>query len=160
MNKFKDILYNKNDILIAIGILIVAAAIIFWRIDVIMDYPKTLIAKEEIEEAGKVHDAAVAERENEAGEPADTTKPGTSSTNENNGIWTGDKLTSEITITIAGGSATSAVSSLVNVGIFESYEDYENTCLNNGYDPLAIKATQFTFPAGMTKAELTKTITQ
>jgi|GEM_PF-6953786 len=38
MRKFKDILYDKNDILVAVVILLVAAAIIFFRINAIMDY--------------------------------------------------------------------------------------------------------------------------
>ena len=43
MKKFKDFLYDKNDILIAVLILVVAAAIIAWRMDVILQYPKQLI---------------------------------------------------------------------------------------------------------------------
>ena len=39
---FKDFLYDTNDIWLAIAILVIAALIIIWRIDVIMDYPKTL----------------------------------------------------------------------------------------------------------------------
>ena len=38
MKKFKDFLYDKNDILIAVLILVVAAAIIAWRMDVILQY--------------------------------------------------------------------------------------------------------------------------
>lgn len=43
MKKFKDFLYDKNDILIAVLILVVAASIIAWRMDVILQYPKQLI---------------------------------------------------------------------------------------------------------------------
>ena len=43
MNKIKDILYNKSDILIAILILAIAALIIFWRLGVILEYPKEVI---------------------------------------------------------------------------------------------------------------------
>ncbi|HPR24120.1 MAG TPA: hypothetical protein PLM92_02900 [Bacillota bacterium] len=41
MSKFKDFLYDKNDIMVALVILIVAAVIIFFRINAIMDYPST-----------------------------------------------------------------------------------------------------------------------
>ena len=44
MNKLKDIFYDKNDILVALIILAIAAVIIFWRVDVIMAYPETLVA--------------------------------------------------------------------------------------------------------------------
>ena len=44
MNKLKDIFYDKNDILVALIILAIAAVVIFWRVDVIMAYPETLVA--------------------------------------------------------------------------------------------------------------------
>ena len=44
MNKLKDIFYDKNDILVALIILAVAAVVILWRVDVIMAYPETLVA--------------------------------------------------------------------------------------------------------------------
>ena len=43
MNKIKDIIYNKSDILIAILILAIAALIIFWRLSIILEYPKEII---------------------------------------------------------------------------------------------------------------------
>lgn len=43
MKKFKDFIYDKNDIIIAVLILAVAALIIAWRLDVILQYPKQLI---------------------------------------------------------------------------------------------------------------------
>ena len=42
MNRFKDFFYNKNDIIIAIVILIIAAGVIYFRIQAIMNYPDTL----------------------------------------------------------------------------------------------------------------------
>jgi hypothetical protein len=38
MNKFKDFLYNKNDIIVAVLILLIAAAVIFFRVQAIMNY--------------------------------------------------------------------------------------------------------------------------
>ena len=38
----RDFNYNHSDIFLAIIILLIAAVLIVWRIDVIMDYPKTL----------------------------------------------------------------------------------------------------------------------
>jgi hypothetical protein len=43
MNKLKDFLYNKNDIIVAVIILLTAAAVIYFRIAAIMDYPSTLV---------------------------------------------------------------------------------------------------------------------
>lgn len=44
VKKLKDLLYNKNDVVIVLAILVVAALIIWSRINVIMDYPSSLIA--------------------------------------------------------------------------------------------------------------------
>ncbi len=42
MEKFKDFLYNKNDIVVAIIILLIALTIIAFRVKDIMQYPKEL----------------------------------------------------------------------------------------------------------------------
>ncbi len=47
MDRFKDFLYNKNDVIVALIILVIALAIIAFRIVAIMDYPKTLAAEQE-----------------------------------------------------------------------------------------------------------------
>lgn len=47
MNKFRDLLYDKNDIVVALIIILVAALVIVWRIDAIMAFPQTIIAAEE-----------------------------------------------------------------------------------------------------------------
>jgi hypothetical protein len=41
MKTLKDIIYDKSDIAVALLILFIAAAIIFNRVDAIMDYPST-----------------------------------------------------------------------------------------------------------------------
>ena len=41
MKSMKDIIYDKSDIVVALLILFVAAAIIINRVDAIMDYPST-----------------------------------------------------------------------------------------------------------------------
>jgi len=46
MNKLKDILYNKNDLLVVFVILAIAALIISNRVDAIMAYPQTVLAQE------------------------------------------------------------------------------------------------------------------
>ena len=45
MKRLKDFFYDKNDILIALAILVLAAALIIWRMEVIMAYPKTMAEK-------------------------------------------------------------------------------------------------------------------
>lgn len=43
MNRIKDFFYDKNDIIVAVIILIAAAIVIYIRVDKIMDYPETLL---------------------------------------------------------------------------------------------------------------------
>lgn len=42
MKSFKDVLYDKSDILVAVLILLAAIAVIINRVDAIMEYPQTL----------------------------------------------------------------------------------------------------------------------
>ena len=42
MKTFKDVLYDKSDILVAVLILLAAIAVIINRVDAIMEYPQTL----------------------------------------------------------------------------------------------------------------------
>ena len=42
MKSFKDVLYDKSDILVAVLILLAAVAVIINRVDAIMEYPQTL----------------------------------------------------------------------------------------------------------------------
>lgn len=46
MDKLRDFFYNKNDIVVALLILIIAAALIYFRINAIMDYPSTVTANQ------------------------------------------------------------------------------------------------------------------
>ncbi|MBQ4372247.1 MAG: hypothetical protein II803_07500 [Firmicutes bacterium] len=45
MNKIRDLIYDFNDIFVALLIVIVTTGIIVWRVDTIMDYPKYLASK-------------------------------------------------------------------------------------------------------------------
>ena len=49
MNKIKDIIYNKSDIIIALLILAIAALIIFWRLGIILQYPKDIVGGNDTE---------------------------------------------------------------------------------------------------------------
>ncbi len=45
MNKLKDFIYDKSDILVALLILALAGTVIFYRIDTILAYPETFSAE-------------------------------------------------------------------------------------------------------------------
>lgn len=143
MKHIKDFFYDKNDIFIALIILVLAAALIFWRMDVIMDYPQTLAES----------NTATAE---EAAKPSDEgSKPAAPSAS----IWADGMLTQDVTVTVQGGTATVAVQSLIDAGLFDSYDQFTQVCSAAGYSADQIKATTFTFTAGSTQTDIAKQVT-
>lgn len=142
MKGLKDFIYDKNDILIALVILILAALLIIWRMDVIMAYPETL-----------------AEQTNTTDTTEESAVSGQSG-NSSSGLWSDGALTRDVTVTIEGGSATAAVQSLIDAGLFESYDEYTKVCEAAGYVPEEIKATTFTFEQGSTQTDIAKQVTE
>ena len=146
MKRFQDFFYDKNDIIIALLILCIAGLVIMWRIDVIMDYPQTL---------AKETDTVQTTEEN----AVDTEDPADSKEENTDQVWIAGELTHDITVSIAGGSATAAVDGLVSAGLFDSYDEFEKVCKAAGCAPEDIKANTFTFAKGSTQADSAKQVT-
>lgn len=141
MKGLKDFLYDKNDIVIALVILILAGLLIVWRMDAIMAYPQTLA--QETGTTDTTDESAV------SGEADDTSS-----------LWSDGILSKDIQVNVAGGSATAAVQSLIDAGLFKSYNEFTKVCKAAGYTPEDIKATTFTFKAGCTQTDIAKQVTQ
>ena len=160
MKKLKDFLYDKNDIIIALCILVVAGLLIIWRIDAIMQYPQTLA--QETHTVETTDDKAVDDSDKDDSDKSskkDKDKKD-SETTQSSGVWSGETLAKDVTVTVAGGSAAGAVQSLIDAGLFESYDDYVSVCNYYGLVPENIKATTFTFAAGSTKADIAVKVTE
>mgnify|MGYP001263515326 CR=1 FL=1 len=156
MKGLKDFLYNKNDILLAIAILVVAALLIYWRLNVIMDYPKEVARQTST--SNTTEQSAVADDNSST---SDSTKAGSSDSSSASGsVFSGGVLTKDVTVTVASGSATGAVNSLVEAGLFKSYDDFVSTCKKAGCSADNIKAATFTFDKGSTKADIAKKVTE
>ena len=69
-------------------------------------------------------------------------------------------LREEVHVETASGSAYDAVQSLVDAGLFTSYEDFEAICNAYSFDPTDIKAAEFTFPPGTTQAQIAEEVTK
>ena len=166
MKKLKDFIYDKNDVIIAALILIAAALIITWRMNVILDYPKQLISN--------LDNANVAE-------PADNTETNTTdnsdnsdrqdSANNQNGntsdstdagqtaeIWVDGTLSSDVEVDVTGATASAAVQCLVDKGLFADYGEYQTLCDEQGLDHEKVSAGTFTFVKGSTKAQIARKI--
>lgn len=135
MKKFKDFLYDKNDILIAVLILVVAAAIIAWRMDVILQYPKQLIHNDsQIEtppvDPSKTDDTASGDQTDNqtgSGDSTDgTTGENTGEDDANSGsqvvetLWAAGTLTKDVEVDVTGNTATAAIQCLVDAGLFKT----------------------------------------
>ena len=51
MKHFREFIYDKSDILVALVILLIAVLVIFWRFEAISDYPSTLVANDSVKSA-------------------------------------------------------------------------------------------------------------
>ena len=148
MKRFQDFFYDKNDIIIALLILCIAGLVIMWRIDVIMDYPQTL-AKETDTVQTTEENAVDVDAEDSAASEEEITDQ----------VWIAGELTHDITVSIAGGSATAAVDGLVSAGLFDNYDEFAKVCKAAGRSPEDIKANTFTFEKGSTQADIAKQVT-
>lgn len=147
MKKFKDFLYDNNDILIAILILIIAALIIFWRMHSILDYPNHIDnVKKTTNIEEPVNEPADEPVVNPTPEPTEEPVPAS--------VWENGKLSKDITVTVKGGNATAAVNCLIEAGLFDSYSEYESVCKDEGLSPEMIAAGTFKFKAGETKKDI------
>lgn len=177
MKKFKDFLYDKNDILIAVLILVVAAAIIAWRMDVILQYPKQLIHNDnQIEtptvDPSKTDDTSKGDNKDDANKDGDAATGNGSDANTgsnggddaNNGtdtqgtaeLWAAGALTRDVEVDVTGNTATAAIQCLVDAGLFKDYAEYKQICTQSGLDDEKVKGGTFTFEKGSTKADIAK----
>lgn len=136
MKALKDFYYDKNDIIIALAILLIAGLIIVWRMEVIMDYPQTL-----------------------AKETDTTTTTEQSAVDNPEQIWIAGLLARDITVKVEGGSAVSAVQCLIDSGLFANYDQFAKVCKAAGRNPENIKANTFTFEKGSTQTDIAKQVT-
>ncbi|XVG95779.1 hypothetical protein ACGCUQ_07775 [Eubacteriales bacterium KG127] len=166
MKHIREFIYDKSDILVALAIIAIAAGLIFWRLEAISAYPKTLVNSEEIKSAQK----EAKEKDKKEQKNSDKAKDSKSSEKESDkadaekasssGIYDGGVTGKDSTVTVASGSLTNAVQSLVSAGYFDSYNDYESACQGAGIDPSKIKTGTFTIPAGSTKADIATIVCQ
>lgn len=161
----RDFFYDKNDFFLALAIIAIAALLIWWRMDSIMDYPQTLAEATDTTDT-TADEATDTDKDNasdksETADKSDSDKEDTTSDKASStSVWNGDKLAKDTSVTVATGSATSAVQALVDAGLFSSYDDFSSVCTAIGTKAEYIKATTFTFPAGSTREDIAKKVTQ
>ena len=133
MKKLKDFLYNKNDIIIVLLIVAVAAFIIYTRIGVIMDYPEKLA-----KEAAATETAAVTQTEEE--QDAE------------------DSETISVTIEDAD-TAADVAQKLYDAGLIASSSEFEEYVVSSEKES-AIKAGTYEIPISSLQEEILDIITE
>ena len=187
-DKIKDMIYNKSDILVALLILVVAAAIIIWRLNVILTYPKVLLGTEDAENSEILDYSDAAEYDDDdldtdateeldedpdriivpIDEASDTDEEESTQTDsgektddsdsESTELFADGKLTKTVKVQIEGNSATAAVQCLIDAGLFDDYAEYKSICTSNGLNDEKVSAGLFTFKKGCTKTDIAKAV--
>lgn len=162
MKRFKDFVYDKNDILIALLVLVAAALIILWRMEAIMDYPSQMFSDNTPSDT-----LTVDPDDGAAGDPAGTGDDGQTDGNggsedgtgsDTGALWSEGVLTRDVEVEVTGTTAMDAITCLVNAGLFDDYAEYQKTCKNTGLDHEKVSAGTITFEKGSTKADIARQI--
>lgn len=137
MRKLKDFFYDKNDIIIVLIIIAVAAFIIYTRVEAIMEYP---------EQYAKEIEATASEKE-----PTPSTTEATESTEESSN--------ENISITIDDDDYSSTVAEkLAEAGLVSSAEEFDSY-INESGKSSSIQSGTFQIPSGATFEEILEIIT-
>ena len=161
MKKLKDIFYDYNDVIIAFAILVIAALLIIWRLDVILDYPDKILEKENPpvetplvdEDADKDSDK---DEDSDKDSDKDANKDEDKDSDKEPALWVDGKLSKDVKVTVSSSAttATEAIQGLVDAGLFDSYSDYQTVCTDMGLNHESVSAGTFTFKAGSTKKDI------
>jgi len=176
MKRIKDFLYNWNDIIIVLCIVILAALVIYWRVNVIMNYPLTLATETtrtsqadgdaDKDGAGKDSSTSIVPGNSSSGGESSPPSDGSSPVGSDNGsatgkspadgaVWKDGVLRSNMEVTVeSSGTASGAVQSLVEAGLFESFDEFASIASERGYDPSYIVAGIYTFSAGSSQDDI------
>ena len=156
MKKFKDFIYDKNDIIIAVLILAVAALVIFWRLNIILEYPKQLLETDDTGIETPVDGGNEADDSGDNTDGDDIEDNTDDNSTQDVSLWQGGVLTKDVEVEVTGNSASAAIQCLIDKGLFDDYDEYKKICDDNGMDHEKVKAGTFTFQKGSTKVEIAK----
>lgn len=163
MEKIKDFIYDKNDILVAFLVLVFASLLIWWRMDVIMEYPEKVFADDDL--AGSDIELELPsdlEGDSDGSEGEGSSQGSGESGGEPSvpagGLWEGGVLTRDVEVDVYGNSAMAAVQCLVDAGLFDDYSEYKTICDLSGLNHEKVSAGSLVFAAGTTKEEVARKI--
>ncbi len=154
MKKFKDILYDYNDIIIAFLILVIAALLIIWRMNAIIEYPKTLVGDDTPSVSEPSDNNSTGEQGGEQNQPSNNDSPSA----ESGELWVDGALSRTVEVSVSGDSASEAVQCLIDAQLFKDYAEYQSACDGLGIDHQKVSAGTFKFEKGTTKKDIARAI--
>ncbi len=174
MKRFKDLIYDYNDVFVAVMIVVLAGAIIFWRISDIMAYPEYLAqqiagnATDDVD-VGDL-DLSLEEVDDMNENPEDiTTDPADSEgettppipEEEEEPVQTGEFTTSkEVSFTVPAGVTGSKIAQLLlEEKLIESTEAFM-TEISEQNAETGLMAGTFKIPAGSTVGDIVDILTR
>lgn len=156
MNLIKDIFYNKNDVLIALVIVLVAGYVIVDRIGVIMDYPSMLTATAAEQNGEVVPETPDIEEPATDGDDPAVDPPATNPVAEQT---TGEPTVQQVSIHIEYGATGSQIAQkLVDAGLLENTAAFYSAVSAAGADT-KLQAGSFKIPSNATPAQIIQIIT-
>jgi hypothetical protein len=158
MKAIKDLLYDKNDILVALLILCIAALVIATRVNAIMTYPERMVSAQS-SVGGYTYSSVPEDPDYGAAVPGDD--EGSLGTHSDEDITEppADEQPEAYSLHIAYGESMAAIArNLVALGFFESEQDFVAT-LEAHNAAAKVQAGDFVLPADATKDEVVKIIT-
>ncbi len=173
MQKIKDIIYDKNDLFIALIIIIIASAIMFNRIDAIMTYPSASMVKTTVnkgsENPPKPAATTKGEDENITDEPftETSTTPGNTSSGAlstdppvQNTTSSGVQGVVNYSIYIEPGSSAAAIADLVlSVKLVQSRDEFLQAVNNSGLSG-KLKSGTFIIPSDASLEKVIQILTR
>ncbi len=165
MNKLKDILYDKNDLLVVVVILAIAALIIFNRVDAIMAYPQTMLAENEADKDEPVLSSDLTGNEDPQNPNTDENKPADAPSNgegvdKNTDQTPADSSNVNYSVYIeAGSTGLKIAQTLVDCGLIKDKAAFINAVTAASAEN-KLKAGNFIVPAGSTPAQIVQILTK
>ena len=151
MNKLKDFIYDKSDIVVALLIISIAGLIVFSRIDAILSYPETFAANNN---PPVVSESAVSVGDEDTSSPAAIEDDGDGNTDGE-----GDDVEMLAIYVNYGESLQSVADKFVSVELFSSSEEFLSAIEEAGVQT-QIKTGNFIIPENATVDEVIAIITK
>ncbi len=160
MKKIRDFIYDYNDIFLAILIIVVAAAVIFWKVSDIMAYTGATASSSTSTAAVDMSnvDLTIQPVENINPDPEEITTSAVQTPDPP--VTPIQTVTKDTSFTVPSGSSSGKIASLLEqAGLIKSKDEFTALVKEMGVET-KLKAGTFTIPAGSTMEDIAKILSK